>query len=128
MNLLTNALEAIPEKKGVITVTSRFIQSTQEAQIIVSDNGPGIDPEWHEMIFEAFASTKGQRGTGLGLAVTRKMVAAHGGRVELDTAVAKGASFIITLPSDRAMSDPADTRLPKPLSGSQLDLVDEFEE
>jgi signal transduction histidine kinase len=128
MNLLTNALEAVPEKKGVITVATRFVHSSNEAQITVSDNGPGIEPEWREHIFEAFTSTKGQRGTGLGLAVTRKIIAEHGGRIELNAHTVKGATFTITLPSDRAGLDPGDTKLPRPLSSSQLDLVDEFEE
>lgn len=134
MNLLTNAVEAVPDKKGVITVTTRYVPPTTgsasggAAQIIVSDNGPGIDPEWRDQIFEAFTSTKGQRGTGLGLAVTRKIITQHGGRVELDSSTAKGTTFVITLPGDRAGQDPGATRLPKPLTGSQLRLVDEFEE
>ncbi|MCI0630228.1 MAG: ATP-binding protein [Phycisphaerales bacterium] len=120
MNLLINAIEAAPEKKGVVTIKSRFLAASREAQISVSDNGAGVDPQWREHIFEAFASTKGQRGTGLGLAVTRKIVEEHGGRVELAPADGKGATFIITLPSDRATEiDPSDTRLPRPLPAAQ---------
>jgi signal transduction histidine kinase len=124
MNLLINAAEAVPDKKGVITVKTRFLPESHEAEISVSDNGPGILPEWREQIFEAFASTKGQRGTGLGLAVTKKIVTEHGGRIELAAAEAKGATFTITLPSDYAGMDSGDTRLPRPVAGAERE--DEF--
>ena len=133
MNLLTNAVEAVPDKKGVITVATRYIAPSNGtgggvAEISVADNGPGIEPQLREHMFQAFTSTKGQRGTGLGLAVSRKLIVEHGGRIELDPEVTKGARFIITLPSDRAGQDPGATKLPRPLTTSQLELVDEFEE
>lgn len=133
MNLLTNAIEAVPEKKGVITVRTRYLAPSNGsggglAEISVADNGPGIDPQMRDHMFEAFTSTKGQRGTGLGLAVSRKLIVEHGGKIELDPEISKGARFIITLPSDRAGQDPGATKLPRPLSTSQLELVDEFEE
>ncbi len=90
-------------------------------QIAVADNGPGVSRERHEELFEAFRSTKGQRGTGLGLAVTRKIVQEHGGRIEVQSEPKQGATFIITLPSDRVVLDSADTRLPRPLASSELD-------
>jgi len=128
MNLLINAVEAAPEKKGVITVTTRYITESREAEISVSDNGPGIEPEWQEQIFHAFTSTKGQRGTGLGLAVTRKIVQEHGGRIELAPQVpGKGTTFVITLPSDYAGMDSGDTRLPRAISSAQQG-EDEFDD
>lgn len=128
MNLLTNAVEAVPEKRGVITVRTRFDFKAHEAQISVADNGPGIDPELRQHIFEPFTTTKGQRGTGLGLAVSRKFIDEHGGRLTLEEQSTSGATFVVSLPTDRAAMDPADTKLPRPLAESQLDLVDEFEE
>ena len=121
MNLLGNALDAAPAKTGVVTLRTRFLADSQEAQIAVSDNGPGISPERHEELFEAFRSTKGQRGTGLGLAVTRKIVEEHGGRIEVRSEPKQGATFIITLPSDRVVLDSGDTRLPRPLPSAELD-------
>ncbi|MCZ6494485.1 MAG: ATP-binding protein [Planctomycetota bacterium] len=121
MNLLTNALEAAPPKTGIITITTRFLPDRHEARITVSDNGPGIAPQRHEEVFEAFHSTKGQRGTGLGLAVTRKIVQEHGGSIELQSDVGRGTTIVITLPTDRTDLDSADTKLPRPISPAELE-------
>ncbi|MCH7545436.1 MAG: FHA domain-containing protein [Planctomycetes bacterium] len=115
MNLLFNAIEAVSAKRGIITVRTRYLTPTREAEIAVIDNGPGIDPTLRKQIFEAFSSTKGQRGTGLGLAVTRKIIHDHHGTIRLETQLGHGASFILTLPTDRDGLDPDDTRQPSPL-------------
>jgi len=114
VNLLTNALEAAPPKTGVVTVRTRYLPDSHEAQITVLDNGTGIPAERHEEVFEAFWSTKGQRGTGLGLAVTRKIIQEHGGTVTLESDEGQGAAFTITLPSDRGKQESAETKLPQP--------------
>ncbi len=97
LNLLTNALDAVAAQTGAITVGTSYDTMNQEARIAVTDNGPGIDPETRERLFEPFFSTKGQRGTGLGLAVTQKVVAEHGGAIEVETERGKGTTFTITL-------------------------------
>jgi signal transduction histidine kinase len=124
VNLLTNALEAAPPKTGVITVRTRYLPDRHEAQITVVDNGPGIPADRHDEVFEAFWSTKGQRGTGLGLAVTRKIVQEHGGAVTLESGEGQGAAFTITLPSDKGMQQSAETKLPQPRPTEVFD--DEF--
>ncbi len=121
INLLTNALEAVPARSGVITVSTRYLPDRHQTLISVSDNGPGVPPERREEVFEAFWSTKGQRGTGLGLAVTRKIVEEHGGRITLEPGCGKGATFVICLPSDRARLGSADTKLPEPRPAAGLD-------
>jgi signal transduction histidine kinase len=121
MNLLNNAIEAVPPGKGVVTVRTQFCPDRHEGRIEVSDNGPGIEPQRQAEIFDAFRSTKGQRGTGLGLAVTRKLVEEHGGRIELVSEPGRGATFIVTLPSDSPAIEAAETRLPRPTSGPALD-------
>jgi two-component system, NtrC family, sensor kinase len=130
VNVLTNAVEAAPAKKGAITIRTRFDPGASEAQIAVSDNGPGVPPAQREKIFEPFASSKGQRGTGLGLAVTRKIVEEHCGRIELAPPApesrGKGATFIITLPSDTTAISAGDTRLPQPMRADLV--VDEFDD
>ena len=125
MNLLTNAVEAVAEKRGLIAVTSRYNMEAHEAELTVTDNGPGIPAHRHAEVFEAFRSTKGQRGTGLGLAVSRRLVEEHGGRIELESAEARGATVTIILPCERGKLDAGDTRLPRPLAASDLDELDE---
>jgi two-component system NtrC family sensor kinase len=128
MNLLMNALEAAPEKKGVITIRTRFDGTRHLASIHIGDNGPGVAAEHRERIFEPFISTKGQRGTGLGLAVARKIAREHGGDVTLapetgpgvaaasardGSAPRAGAEFIITLPADAKKGDSSATSAPR---------------
>jgi signal transduction histidine kinase len=127
MNVLTNAVEAVPSRGGVIAVHTKFDADRHEAQVRVSDNGPGVPAEVRKGIFEPFMTTKGQRGTGLGLAVTRNILQQHGGRIELvepceasvlpsdEGAPTAGTSFVLVLPSDRTPAmDLGDTRLPRP--------------
>lgn len=121
MNLLFNAVEAVSAKRGLVTVRSRYLPDTKEAEIAVIDNGPGIDPALRKHIYEAFTSSKGQRGTGLGLAVTRKIIDDHGGHLSLDTQLGHGATFTIFLPTDSRHSDPDDTKQPKPLPNIEID-------
>jgi signal transduction histidine kinase len=124
MNLVTNAVEAVPARKGVITIRTRYDAASHEGEIAISDNGPGVPEELREEIFEAFRSSKGQRGTGLGLAVTRKIVTEHGGRIELESEPGGGATFRLRLSSDHAALEAADTRLPRP---RRSDLDQQFE-
>jgi two-component system NtrC family sensor kinase len=120
-NLLSNALDAAPEKKGVVTIRAAFDAEHQQAIIDVSDNGEGIADDRLEHIFEPFSSTKGARGTGLGLAVSRKLVEEHGGRLNVRSSPGAGTTFSIVLPTDRDDSDAADTRQPQPLPERGLD-------
>lgn len=119
MNLLQNAIEAVSEKKGVISIGTRYHESAHEVEIRVGDNGPGVPEPQRERIFEAFHSTKGLRGTGLGLAVARKIAREQGGDLVLQRNVDQedappdgGALFILTLPAGGEQSDSSDTRLP----------------
>jgi signal transduction histidine kinase len=124
MNLLMNAVEAAPQKTGVVTIRTRYDAVAHEASISVGDNGPGIEPRVQEQIFEAFTSTKGQRGTGLGLAVTRKIVQQHEGRIALESQPGRGATFTIVLPTDRPALDSGETRAPRPQA--RVELGEEF--
>ena len=99
MNLLTNGLDAVADDTGTVTVTSQYDSMNRNVVVMVGDNGPGIPAGQSERIFTPFWSTKGQKGTGLGLAVTRKIVQEHRGRIEVKSKVGEGATFVVTLPA-----------------------------
>ncbi len=101
-NLVGNALEAMAVDGGRIDVRARLVGD--HAVVIVADNGHGIDRENLANIFEPFFTTKGERGTGLGLWVTRGIVEEHGGTLQLRTSTGKrhGTVFRITLPVSAA--------------------------
>ncbi len=122
MNILLNAIEAVSPRSGVVTIATRF--AGDEAEIRISDNGPGMKPTVLKRAFDAFASAKGQRGTGLGLPVARKIIEEHGGKIELDSAVGAGTTVRMILPTDRPTISPGDTRLPRPIEDDPL--ADDF--
>ena len=66
----------------------------------VCDNGPGMDAETQKHIFKGFFSTKGTRGTGIGLMMTKRIVERHGGRIELVSGRGTGACFTLYLPGN----------------------------
>lgn len=121
MNLLTNAIEAVTPGTGIVTVRVAFNESRPDpnvpgamlrpaATITVIDNGPGVEEDKLAWIFEPFNTTKGLKGTGLGLAVTKRIVYEHKGRIRLESTPGKGASFRIILPADLdTMLDPSAT-------------------
>jgi PAS domain S-box-containing protein len=96
MNLMLNAIEAMRETAGELKVKSRLHQDGQ-LLISVSDNGVGLPAENAEKIFEAFFTTKPQ-GTGMGLAITRSIIEAHGGCLWATGNAGRGATFQFTLP------------------------------
>lgn len=98
LNLITNAIDAVEPHDGVINVKIDFDEQAQEAVLTIADNGPGIDSEDLRSIFEPFHSTKGQGGTGLGLAVARKIVHEHGGRIDVSSMPGDGTRFRVRLP------------------------------
>lgn len=114
MNLITNAIDAVPDRKGAISIKTRYDADAQRAEVMVADNGPGVNPEVAKTIYDVFSSTKGQRGTGLGLAVTRKIVREHGGEISFSSKPKEGAVFTFWLPTDLEPTDPSETKSPKP--------------
>jgi signal transduction histidine kinase len=93
-NVVLNAIQASPEG-GRVTISRSA--ATSHVTLCVDDEGPGIAPEHVPRIFEPFFTTK-HRGTGLGLAVSQRIVAAHGGTIELERRVPTGTSVRIRLP------------------------------
>jgi signal transduction histidine kinase len=67
--------------------------------IYVTDSGPGISPEGLKKIFNVFVSSKGNRGTGLGLPVSQKILEEHGGQIVVESELGKGSCFRLELPA-----------------------------
>jgi signal transduction histidine kinase/pSer/pThr/pTyr-binding forkhead associated (FHA) protein len=98
LNIISNALDAVKPETGVVNVRTHFSVDEGIADIVISDNGNGIERDKIEEIFEPFKSGKGQGGTGLGLAVARKIVREHHGRIVVDSTPGEGTTFRIRLP------------------------------
>jgi signal transduction histidine kinase len=102
LNLLSNALKFTPEG-GRIDVSAHLQDGA--AEIAVADTGVGIAPEDQEAIFEEFrqvgTADKKVEGTGLGLALSRKFIELHGGRIWVKSQVGQGSTFTFTLPVRR---------------------------
>jgi signal transduction histidine kinase len=103
LNLVTNAIDAVRECEsarlpGKVEIATAFRKSTRRVELKVSDNGPGIPQEMQKKIFEPFFSTKGSKGTGLGLAVAMKVIEEHSGTLTLKSTEGKGCTFTIQLP------------------------------
>jgi two-component system, LuxR family, sensor kinase FixL len=72
-------------------------ESQEAVQVSIRDNGPGLNPEQRERIFQPFYTTK-SRGSGLGMAITKRIVEAHGGRIAVGAADTPGTEILVTLP------------------------------
>lgn len=98
VNLLQNAIEAMRMAgmpSGTITLATR--DAGDQAHISVADTGPGLNPEIERRIFEPLYTTKAE-GLGMGLAISRSVVEAHGGKLWVDSDGRSGATFQFTLP------------------------------
>jgi signal transduction histidine kinase len=112
MNLLSNALDAVEPQKGLIRVVCRYDADNRSTIIEVIDNGPGIPSSMMKHMFELFHSTKGNRGTGIGLAVAKKIVDEHEGSITVKS-TPEGTTFTIRLPVyHETLSDPSHTHGP----------------
>jgi len=113
MNLMGNAVEAVEPQTGAVTARATYLPAAGGARAMVRidviDNGPGIAADRHQSIFQPFQTTKGLRGTGLGLAVTKRIIEEHGGRIRLESGSGRGATFSVVLPADGQRIDPSAT-------------------
>jgi len=98
LNLISNAVDACEEtEKGAVRVS---VEAGEEGMLLIriSDNGCGIKKKDRDKLFQIFFSTKGSRGTGLGLAVSHKIIAEHGGAIDVESELGRGTTFTINLP------------------------------
>jgi len=105
LNVVTNALDAVEEHAQEqadapreVTISLAADPDSQLARITVADTGGGMDPETLATVFNLFVSSKGSRGTGLGLTVSRKILREHGGDITATSVPGEGSRFILELP------------------------------
>ncbi|HJZ90287.1 MAG TPA: ATP-binding protein [Gemmataceae bacterium] len=99
LNIISNALDAVEDRPDPYVAVQTLLEpGGQWARIVVLDHGPGIPPDRLGEIFKPFVSSKGSRGTGLGLPVSRKIFREHGGDVLVESKMGKGSKFIMRLP------------------------------
>ncbi|MGH8249227.1 MAG: response regulator [Steroidobacteraceae bacterium] len=119
VNLIFNAVDAMPEG-GVLTIHAAAAQAIDPglASVEVGDTGVGMDEATRTRCMEPFFTTKGERGTGMGLAMVYGMVERHAGQIEIETAVGRGSVVRLLLPASTA--DAASPVAPKPQTPGRL--------
>ncbi len=99
LNIVINALDAVEgSPQAAVRVQTGFDPKTDNALVVITDNGPGIPEEQLAKIFNVFESTKGARGTGLGLAVSQKILREHGGEITVESKPGAGCQFVLSWP------------------------------
>jgi signal transduction histidine kinase len=111
-NLIANALDALPEE-GILRLRVR--KDASAVHILIADNGHGIPIEHADRIYEPFFTTKQDRGTGLGLHISKTIVQGHRGRIRMRSSTKEGKSgttFRISLPSHQEELSPLEVKVP----------------
>jgi len=99
LNVVTNALDAVEGRPdGTVDIGVAVDESARTVRVTVADNGEGMTPETLARIFNLFESTKGSRGTGLGLTVSRKILREHDGDIRAESRPGAGSTFTIEFP------------------------------
>ncbi len=97
MNVLLNAMQAM-EEGGTLTVTLTRLEQGEGVELRITDTGSGIAPELVSQVFYPYFTTK-QSGTGIGLAISQKIILDHGGSIDMESESGKGTTVIIRLPA-----------------------------
>jgi len=96
MNLISNAVQAMSEKGGDLSIITS--DADEEIRISINDTGPGIPSDKLKKIFDPFFSTK-EAGTGLGLSISKKIIDEHKGSIFIDSTPGQGTTFVVCLPA-----------------------------
>jgi len=100
LNVVTNAIDACEKRDAArVDIAVDWSADHRFVQIVVADNGAGIDPDDIQRIFSVFESKKGSRGTGLGLPVSQKIMREHGGDIRVESTPGAGSRFYLELPA-----------------------------
>lgn len=99
LNITINAIDAVEgSEKGMVLLETTYLEKSDQILIMISDNGPGIPEDQIDKIFNLFESTKGARGTGIGLAVSQKIIREHGGEISIESESGRGSRFTLSVP------------------------------
>ncbi len=99
LNVVTNALDAVEDRSdATVSIRVECDTGAERVRVTVGDNGEGMPPETLAEIFNLFVSTKGSRGTGLGLTVSRKILREHGGDIRVTSRPGEGSTFVLEFP------------------------------
>jgi signal transduction histidine kinase len=113
-NLIDNACKFMGEQpEPRIDVGQQGCDQTGKPILFVRDNGTGIDPSYHERVFGLFEKLDaGSEGTGIGLALVKRIVESHGGRIWVESALGKGSTFYFTVQGPPGASEAAPASVP----------------
>ena len=99
LNIVTNAIDAVEGRENAhVLLETGCDLGTNNVFVAVTDNGPGIPEDQLAKLFNIFESSKGARGTGLGLAVSQKIVREHGGEILIENRINEGCRFVLSWP------------------------------
>lgn len=128
VNLVQNAIHVLQDHTGERTIRVRMEALPNSLLATVTDSGPGIPEELRTRVFESFFTTKGpNKGTGLGLTLSRAIAREHGGDLILDEDQVPGARFVLKLPilATTSVAQPIDTPFGPPTLGLNVLVVDD---
>ena len=106
LNVALNAIDAVAESENARVVLQTSYDKTNDVILVaVTDNGPGIPEDHRATVFNLFESSKGERGTGIGLPVSRKIIREHGGRIRIEGGPGEGTRFVLSWPRGNPSSE-----------------------
>jgi two-component system NtrC family sensor kinase len=106
LNVALNAIDAVAESENARVVLQTSYDKVNDVILVaVTDNGPGIPDDHRATVFNLFESSKGERGTGIGLAVSRKIIREHGGRIRIEGGPGEGTRFVLSWPRGNPSSE-----------------------
>ncbi|MHC4877967.1 MAG: sensor histidine kinase, partial [Planctomycetota bacterium] len=101
LNVVVNAIDALNgQDKGIVELRTGQSSDGVDVWIEIADNGPGIPDDQLDAMFNIFESTKGSAGTGIGLAVSQKILREHGGEIEVESQLNRGSRFRLVWPAN----------------------------
>ena len=99
LNLFLNALQAMPEGGTLsVTIAEKTAGGSTSVDIEVADTGQGMSPQTLEYLFTPFFTNK-EKGSGLGLSISHKIIEEHGGTIDVKSEEGKGSTFVVSLPA-----------------------------